>query len=446
MCWKCRLAGKIVGYTLRKSSNLFGVGNEDIKKGLAEPVFKNGLMNVLNGIARYGVTRPQIVNAPFLVVWDFTHRCNLHCKHCYQDAQLALPDELDTEEAKHLIREMADAGVVVIAFSGGEPLMRKDFFEIAAYAHQQGMYIALASNGTMITPEIAGRLKKIGVDYVEISLDGKDAAYHDALRGIDGAFERSVTGIRNCVENGIYSCIATTVTQDNYDQVPEIYQLAADLGVTRVIFFNFIPTGRGAEMADKDITPCQREDLLRFILAKNIPGFTPEVLSTAPQLARVAIQRDKDAGVPVGHFHLGTELSGKTRMLADFIGGCGAGRLYCSIEPQGDVQPCVFMPIKVGNIRQTPFLEIWHNAEVLKNLRDRDLLTGTCGSCTNKYICGGCRARAWAYFHDLTMPDPGCINNDSWRSRDFLIRDRYRDDIIFLAHVSGPEPPCHPLD
>jgi radical SAM protein with 4Fe4S-binding SPASM domain len=102
-------------------------------------------------------------------------------------------------------------------------------------------------------------------------------------------------------------------------------------------------------------------------------------------------------------------------MLADFIGGCGAGRLYCCIEPQGDIQPCVFMPIKVGNVRQQPFLEIWHNAEVLKQLRDRDLLTGNCGTCTNKYICGGCRARAWSYYHDLTKPDPGCIrNNAAW--------------------------------
>ncbi len=410
LCWKCRLAGKIVGYTLQKGSSLFGVSSDDIKRGLAEPVFRRGLMNVLNGIARYGVTRPQIVNAPFLVIWDFTHMCNLQCKHCYQDAQRALPDELDTHEAKQLICDLADAGVVVIAFSGGEPLMRKDFFEIAACARDRGMYVALASNGTMITPEVAGRLKETGVAYVEISLDGKDAAHHDAMRGIDGAFERSVAGIKNCVREDLYTCSATTVTQDNYDQIPEIHRLAQDLGVPRVICFNFIPTG-GVEMADKDITPCQREDLLKFLLAKNVPGQTPEVLSTAPQFARVALQIDEDSGVPVRHFHLGAKLKGRTRMLADFIGGCGAGRLYCCIEPQGDVQPCVFMPIKVGNIREQPFLDIWHTAPALKKLRDRDCLTGACHSCENKYICGGCRA--WAYFHDLAAPDPGCVNNQN---------------------------------
>jgi radical SAM protein with 4Fe4S-binding SPASM domain len=426
LCWKCRLAERIVGYTLQKGSQLFGVNNDDIKKGLAEPVFKRGIMNVLNGIARYGVTKPQIVNAPFLVVWDFTHMCNLQCKHCYQDAQRALPDELDTSEAKQLIRDLADAGVVVIAFSGGEPLMRKDFFEIAAYTNQHDLYVALASNGTMITPEVAKKLCDAGVEYVEISIDGKDAAHHDVIRGIDGAFERSVAGIRNCVENGIYTCIATTVTQDNYDQVPEIYRLAQDLGVALLICFNFIPTGRGEEMADKDISPCQREDLLRFIMTKDKDGAMPPILSTAPQFARVAIQ-EEGVGIPVGHFYLGAELSGRTRMLADFIGGCGAGRIYCSIEPQGDIQPCVFMPIKVGNIRQQQFLEIWHNADVLKKLRDRDLLTGKCGSCTNKYICGGCRARAWAYSGDLAAPDPGCINNLSgWDNPRNRLSDLHR--------------------
>ncbi len=262
-----------------------------------------------------------------------------------------------------------------------------------------------------------GRLKEAGVDYVEISLDGKDAAHHDAMRGIEGAFNRSVAGIRNCIDKDIYTCIATTVTQDNYDQVPEIHKLAEDLLVTRVVCFNFIPTGRGVDMADKDITPCEREDLLRFVLAQNRPGHSPVVLSTAPQFARVALEEDAGAGVPVGHFHLGTELNGRTRMLADFIGGCGAGRLYCSIEPQGDIQPCVFMPVKVGNIRDQRFLDIWHTAPVLKKLRDRDHLTGSCGTCTDRYICGGCRARAWAYFQDLGAPDPGCINNqNAWET------------------------------
>ncbi|MBP2134192.1 radical SAM protein with 4Fe4S-binding SPASM domain [Methanomicrobium sp. W14] len=413
MCRRCRLAGKIVGYTVKKGGSLFGIDDDTIKEGLSNPVFKRGLMNVLKGIAQYGVTKPQIINAPFLVVWDFTHLCNLKCRHCYQDAQKALPDELTTDESKRLIDELASAGVVVIAFSGGEPLMRKDFFEVASYANQKGMYVALASNGTMIDSKTASRLRKTGVDYIEISIDGKDAVQHDAMRGIHGAFDRSVEGIKNCVKEGIYTCIATTVTQDNYCQMNEIYDFVKDTGAKRLICFNFIPTGRGTEMANRDIQPCEREKLLERILSKNSPGVYPEVLSTAPQFARVAVDRHEKSGVPVGHFYLGGAIKGKTRMLADFIGGCGAGRLYCSIEPQGDVQPCVFMPVNVGNVRENDFLTIWHTSPVLKQLRNRDLLKGNCGKCPDKYICGGCRARAWSYFSDLSMPDPGCIKNES---------------------------------
>jgi len=410
LCWRCRLAGRMVGYTLHRSSQIFGVNEDDIKKGLDEPVFVRGLKNVLEGIARYGITMPQIVNAPFLVVWDFTHRCNLRCTHCYQDAQKALPRELDTEEAKRLVEELADAGVVVIAFSGGEPLMRKDFFEVAAHARKHDLYVALATNGTLITPEMAGRIRDAGIEYVEISVDGKDAASHDAFRGMPGAFDRTIAGIRNCVEAGLYTCIATTVTRANYDQVPEIYRLASELGVKRLMCFNFIPTGRGVEMADQDIPPDDRRDLLHRILAWTRDGSGPEALSTAPQLASVALDEER-GGVPVGHFYAGDAIQGRTALLADFIGGCGAGRIYCSIEPEGDIQPCVFMPIRVGNVREKPFLEIWHSSEVLKDLRDRSHLSGACAACENRYVCGGCRARAWAYFGDLHAPDPGCVNN-----------------------------------
>jgi radical SAM protein with 4Fe4S-binding SPASM domain len=411
LCWKCDLAAWMVAKIMRRSSKLFGFDEQDIRNGLADPAYRRGMVNVLTGISRYGITRPQIVIAPFLVVWDFTHMCNLKCKHCYQDAQRAMEGELDTEEAKRVIEELAKAGVTVIAFSGGEPLMRKDFYEVAAHAHKNGIYVSLATNGTLITPEVAKNLVASGVDYTEISIDGKDAASHDSFRGIPGAFDRSMEGIRNCVEAGLYTCIATTVTQSNYSQIPDIYNLAGELGVKRMLCFNFIPTGRGKELVKTDLTPDQRESMLKFILGKDLNGGTPIVLSTAPQLARVALEMEDSCGVPVGHFHLGNEIQGKTRMLADFIGGCGAGRLYCSIEPTGNVQPCVFMPIKVGNIREKPFLDIWHQSEVLNTLRDRSGLKGSCGTCDYKLVCGGCRARAWAYYQDLNAPDPGCKNN-----------------------------------
>jgi radical SAM protein with 4Fe4S-binding SPASM domain len=415
VCWRCRLASRIVGRTLHTGSDVFDVDEEAIRNGLRNPVWRRGLMNVLTGIARYGVTRPQIVNAPFLVVWDLTHACNLRCRHCYQDAQRPLPAELSTDEGKGLIDQLSAAGVVVLAFSGGEPLMRKDFFELAAYARKREMYVALASNGTMITPEVAARLAATGIEYVEVSIDGEDAAHHDAMRGIPGAFDRATAGISACVDAGLYTCIATTVTSANIDQVPAIYDLARDLGVHRLMCFNFIPTGRGVEMAAQDIAPCQRDDLLRMVLERDRAGVIPDILSTAPQFARIAVEAE--AGVPVGHFYPGQELSGRTRMLADFIGGCGAGRIYCSIEPEGEVQPCVFLPISLGNVRDRPFLEIWHSSSVLDQLRDRSRLKSHCGECENHLVCGGCRARAWAYFQDLAAPDPGCVRNGAaWQA------------------------------
>ncbi|MDD1669945.1 MAG: radical SAM protein, partial [Methanomicrobiales archaeon] len=323
------------------------------------------------------------------------------------------PDELTTAESFRLLEEMTDAGVVAVAFSGGEPLMRRDFFQVAHHAHELGMYVSLATNATLITPEVAGRLKAVGVDYVEMSFDGKDAASHDAFRGIPGAFDRTVAGIRNCVDRDLFTCIACTVTQDNLAEVPEIYQLGVDLGVTRMICFNFIPTGRGAGMSRSDLSPEEREDLLKYLLAKNSPGKKPEVLSTAPQFARVAMEGGDGRGeeVCLGHFYHSGGVSEEMKALAEFIGGCGAGRLYCCVEPQGIVQPCVFMPIPLGNVRERSFLHIWHSSPVLAKLRDRSPLKGECGSCPNRYICGGCRARAWAYYGDLHAPDPGCIRN-----------------------------------
>ena len=393
---------------LGTGGEIFGVGEEEIKKGLEGIYFRRGLTNVLRGMARYGVKMPGIVDAPFLVVWDCTHLCNLKCKHCYLEAKEKMEGELTTEEGKRLIDEMRDDGVIILAFSGGEPLMRKDFFELADYAHRNDLYVTSATNGTLITEEVAKKLKESGVEYVEISIDGKDADTHDSFRGVSGMFDRAIEGVKNCMDQGLQTGIATTVTQHNYDQIEEIHDLASDLGVKRFICFNFVPTGRGIDIIKDDISPEQREELLKFLLKKTYEGGM-ESLSTAPQLARVAIEEEK--GVPVGHFYADGRFDSKTRALADFIGRCGAGRFYCSIEPNGDVYPCVILPIKCGNIREIPLSDIWHESPIFKELRDRSSLKGHCSECENKFVCGGCRARAWAYFKDLNAPDPGCINN-----------------------------------
>ena len=273
-------------------------------------------------------------------------------------------------------------------------------------------FVSIASNGTMITPDRAAQLKAAGVDYVEISLDGATAASHDALRGIRGCYDRAVRGVQSCTGAGLFTCVATTVTRDNFADVPRIHALAASLGAQRMMCFNFIPTGRGVGIIDQDLLPRQRDQLLQWILDVDQSTSGPLVLSTALQFARVAVEKET-GGVPVVHFHPGMEMNGKTAALAEFIGGCGAGRIYCSIEPDGTVQPCVFMPVSVGNLRNTSFAVLWHNSPVMLQLRDRDNLEGNCGTCPTRLVCGGCRARAWAYFNDLNAPDPGCVRNQA---------------------------------
>jgi radical SAM protein with 4Fe4S-binding SPASM domain len=374
---------------------------------------RRGLASIVAGIAEHGVTRPQLLGAPFLVVWDFTHVCNLKCKHCYQRADKPLPDELTTQEARDLIKELADADVVAIAFSGGEPLLRPDFFELAAYARSLGIHVSVATNGTTLTKEVAKRLKEIDVNYVEISLDGARAETHDEFRGIPGMFERTIEGIKNCVEVGLYTCIATTATKYNLNELQATYELAVELGCKRHMIFNFIPTGRGVELVQTDLSPEEREEQLNQIYNNLTSGRGCEAFSTAPQLARIALERVKESGGPLvsAHFAATTDLGEQTRLIAEFLGGCGAGRCYCAIEPNGDVLPCVFMPIKVGNIRETPFVEIWRNSPILNDLRDRSKLKGHCAVCEYRYACGGCRARAYGYFGDYHAPDPGCIRN-----------------------------------
>ena len=418
VCPTCRTYALMVGWLVDLGRILLRTPKCEMRDFFRSQTTRRGLASIVTGIAEHGVTRPQQLGAPFLVVWDFTHMCNLKCKHCYQRADKPLPDELTTEEAKRLIKELADADVVAIAFSGGEPLLRPDFFELAAYARSLGIYVSVATNGTTITKAVAERLKQIDVNYVEISLDGAKAETHDEFRGIPGMFDRTIEGIKNCVDVGLYTCIATTATKHNLSELQVTYELAVELGCKRHMIFNFIPTGRGVELVQTDLSPEEREEQLNQVYNNLTSGRGCEAFSTAPQLARIALQRVSEGRGPLvsAHFAAQTNLGEQTRLIAEFLGGCGAGRCYCAIEPNGDVLPCVFMPIKVGNIREKPFLEIWRTSQVLRDLRDRSRLKGHCGECEYRYACGGCRARAYGYFGDYDMPDPGCINNiEYWK-------------------------------
>lgn len=406
-----RIAYSIVKFILDRGAKSFGISASDIRNGLRDDVSRRALVNVLEGIAQNGVRKPQVTAAPFLVVWNFTHACNLRCKHCYQNAGGFLPDELTTEEAKKVIDEFYESGVVAIAFSGGEPLLRNDFFEVAGYAKEKGFYVSIASNGTLITKEVAKKLKEC-VEYVEISLDGFEKE-HDNFRGISGSWKKACRGIENCVKAEIDTCVATTVTRHNIGNIPKLADFVEKrLGVRRLIVFNFVPTRRGKDIIDSDISPQERQKLLEFLYSKLVDNNCKlNVLTTAPQYARIAF--DFPYG-PLVSTHFTNKsmmgMKGRARTLGEFIGGCGAARLYCGLEPNGDVQPCVFIPITIGNIRKDKIKELWRKSETLRVIRNREKFTG-CGKCEYRYVCGGCRARAYGYFGDLAGPDPGCIHN-----------------------------------
>jgi len=403
----CKVEGLILKSMISMTSRAIRADPDAFREYVKNPSVRRGLALVLKGIAEYGITVPQRLPAPFLVVWNFTNMCNLRCKHCYQKAEKSLPDELTLNEKLAVLDQLDRAYVAAVAFSGGEPLIHPDFLKVAREASLRGMYVSVATNGTMITRELAKKLKEVGVNYVEISLDSSNSRRHDSFRGVSGAWERAVRGIRICVEEGLVTGVATTLTKMNYDEIEDIVDLCEDLGVKRVIFFNFIPTGRGSDIVNWDLTCDEREEALKTIY-KLATSRKLEVVSTAPQLARVALQESRGCTVAPTHFAMGSDPG--TLALAEFIGGCGAGRIYAAIEPNGDLTPCVFMPIKVGNLRQESFEDLWSKSPIFLKLRDRNAFQEPCGKCQYRFVCGGCRARAYAYTGCITGPDPGCIN------------------------------------
>ena len=410
-----RMHAKIVGEALEKGAEKFGVKPEVIKNFLKDPYMQKGFAVVIRSIAEYGISKPQRLIAPFMVVWNFTKRCNLRCKHCYANASpYPAPDELSLEEKYKVVDQLDEAGVAAISFSGGEPLTNKDFLKIAEYAAEKGFYLSVATNGTLISEKVAQRLREVGIRYVEISLDGSNPEIHDEFRGVKGAFNAAIRGIKNAKAGGLEVGIATTATHENLDSIPQILKLASDLKADRIIVFNFIPTGRGKDIILEDLTPVERENLMKYLYEEWQKGDL-QIFSTCPAYARISITAmEKGTGDKVSPTHfaemeLPAEFGGAAKALTEFIGGCGAGRIYCSIEHNGDIQPCVFLPIKVGNVLKDGFVNVWKNSEVFNALRDRDAKNYACHTCPFRYVCGGCRARAYAYYGDILAPDPGCI-------------------------------------
>lgn len=314
-----------------------------------------------------------------IVAWEVTAACNLSCGYCRASASsLPDPEELSTEEALSFLDSIATLQPMLI-LSGGEPLLRPDIFLIARHAVALGMRVSLASNGTTLTPQVADEIAACGISRVSISLDGTTPKKHDLIRG-KGSFQAALQGIES-LRGKVDFQINNTITSGNVADVALIFDLAQREGAKALHFFFLVATGRGRE-ADL-ISPERQEQLLIEIDRERARRPIEVQVTCAPQYARIARP---------GRGH---------------AGGCLAGKSFVFVSRKGDVYPCGYFPLRVGNIREKNFIEIWENAAELRALRER-ALKGKCGRCSNASICGGCRARAYAETGDFLGPDPAC--------------------------------------
>lgn len=449
LCATCdKLAKRVVKPFYEAGTRIMRADKGFMKTQFLHPTYGDawlkGFALMMKGIKKYGVQLPFTPGGPFEVVWNFTYTCNLRCKHCYEDAGKP-KSELSTEQALLVVdrlSETASVGLPALSFSGGEPLLRKDFFEVAAYARKRIPYVSIATNGTLLTRDSVKLLKDASIDYVEISLDGATKEVHEGFRRVPGCFEKTMNGIRNSIDEGLDTCVATTIHKENVGEFGKIVELVEGLGV-RFMHFNYIPTGRAKAHVELDLTPRERLSILETIGRRIVDLSIQEkrekredgksnvkvdrFFSTCPQYASVVkkIAKEKRQQFAVAAHYAAMK---GVETVASFLGGCGAGRLYMCLEPNGDMKPCVFFPTNSdtvrGNIIKDDLEEIWDTDEMFWRLRTRENLKSYeaggrsigCGSCEDKYICGGCRARSYSYFNgDLDEPDIGCIDNkDLW--------------------------------
>ena len=348
-----------------------------------------------------------------VVVWNVTQRCNLNCVHCYaRSGHDVRQDDLTTVEGLRLLEDLAQFTVPVVLFSGGEPLMRGDIFELAARAHGLGLRAVLSTNGTLIDTETAARLKGCGVTYVGISLDGMQRT-NDVFRGVKGAYDMALTGVRNSRDAGVKVGLRFTITKNNAADVPAIFDLVREEGISRVCFYHLVYAGRGSSMMSEDLDHAAARRLLDLIIDKTAElhkeGLGTEVL-TVDNLADgpYLYLRMKREGHPG---------AGRALDLLRANGGAASGAGIGCVSWDGSVHPDQFWRHEsLGNVRQRPFHEIWTDPSqpLLGRLRNaRDHVMGRCAACRFLDCCGGnFRVRAEAATGDLWAGDPACYLTD----------------------------------
>ncbi|WP_043934814.1 TIGR04053 family radical SAM/SPASM domain-containing protein [Bacillus sp. EB01] len=352
---------------------------------------------------------------PFIVIWELTRACQLKCLHCRAEAQyMRDPRELSFKEGKNLIDQIYDMQNPMLVFTGGDPLMRKDVFDIAKYAVEKGVRVSMTPSATPnVTKEAIEKAKEVGLSRWAFSLDGPNAEVHDHFRGTAGSFDLTLERIKYLHELEIPIQINTVISRYNIDYLDEMAQLMEELECVLWSVFFLVPTGRGQE--SDMISPVQHEHVFRWLydLSKKVSF---DIKTTAGQhYRRVVIQQKmreaKQQKGDIEYLDALTEngLTGSIDGLGRAPKGVNDGNGFVFISHIGDVYPSGLLPIKAGNVRETPLAEIYRNSPVFKSLRNPDEYKGKCGVCEFRHVCGGSRSRAYAMTGDYLESEPFCV-------------------------------------
>ncbi len=336
-----------------------------------------------------------------LVAWELTRRCNLNCVHCRAGSERGpYPGELDTEKCLHVLDEISRVGKPIVILTGGEPLLREDVFHLADYGNQIGLRMVMATNGTLLTPEIVERMKVSGIKRVSISIDGADEQKHDRFRNVPGAFKGALEGIAQLKKGGVEFQINTTVARHNLEDIEQILRLAVELGAAAHHLFLLVPTGRAKTMVNQEIDAIQYERLLHWFYRMRDKVPLHLKATCAPHYYRILRQEAGRKGEKVDFATYG--LDAVTR-------GCLGGTSFCFISNQGVVQPCGYLEKSCGNLKEEPFHVVWEESKVFRQLRDFSAYEGKCGRCEYMTSCGGCRARAFEATGNFMAEEPLCV-------------------------------------
>ncbi len=357
-------------------------------------------------LAFSGMRRP-------VVFWNLTDRCNLSCTHCYSRSEPGSPtgEELTTAEALAFIDDLAVSGVPLVIFTGGEPLLRADLWELADYCRSKRIKTALSTNGSLITADVAQKIKACGIEYAGISLDGATALIHDRFRNSPGAFDRAIAAFACCQEAGVRCGVRVTLTKENQDDLGSLIDLARKIGASRFCLYWLVPCGRASDAYDRlQLTALNvmRALTLLYRKAQAIPAEEMEFLTVdAPQDCIHLLHSMEHDESP--------DLSDAWDLLESLNGGCSAGDRVANVDPRGNVYPCQFArspAFLIGNVRSRRFSELWNDntSLVLARFRTRPpAVTGKCEDCRYLRLCGGgCRVRAYARSGNFFGEDPFC--------------------------------------